>query len=574
MPNRTQFNLAVLAVLVMQLAEPAAGATSTPVASKLTVELLSQRRPEGNVRVQVQFEDQRRGGAVKIAGGTGSLRDDGIAPDLQPQDGRFTAIVNLNVQLFNKEMQRRYAMSRQNGSIPNFDGREFKGFRPLKLPKPIELVPGVPVDITWFGGFWGVVDPERELAIRHLAVVEDPARTWEPCTGAGTSMGAWTFGRLVTEIANEPVTGIEPADLVEHWLAQWATDRTINGFTVIARPVGVQAFIDSWPKLPDGRVDVAQAPFRLLAIVNRQDLRSNFGYGGGGNSGEGRLVFGAVRCDLDIVNPANAMEFTVIFEYRAPGATCVGARSWAQQWRELNLLALGSAAYNTALQAITDQFTLRNTNPAQLPNFSSLNQLRTNEIDLQYGSFPAGWQLRESRLQAVGASAGLLENGTIAQTPDDSLDDTATLADYVNFNELPILAGLHDVPLNFPAGIPFRGGAVIAATGHWEAPGILNPVARHRFGLATCNGCHTTETETQFVHVQPRRVGVSSSLSDFLTGDDMPKQDPETGTNRNFNELLDRRDKLDATANMLCVFPGDFALDELFFEVREPALRH
>lgn len=41
------------------------------------------------------------------------------------------------------------------------------------------------------------------------------------------------------------------------------------------------------------QLDLAQSPFRLLAIVNRVDLRENSIYGGG-DAGEGRLVFGAI----------------------------------------------------------------------------------------------------------------------------------------------------------------------------------------------------------------------------------------------------------------------------------------
>lgn len=59
----------------------------------------------------------------------------------------------------------------------------------------------------------------------------------------------------------------------------------------------------------------------------------------------------------------------------------------------------------------------------------------------------------------------------------------------------------------------------------WNSDGILNLEARHAFSLATCNGSHTSETETEFVHIATREPA-ASQLSDVLTGANMPKTDP------------------------------------------------
>jgi hypothetical protein len=442
----------------------------------------------------------------------------------------------------------------------------------------------VPVVVDWYGGFWTIVDPWRELMITSPSVVEDPSRTWEPCTGAGTPMGAWTFGKLMTEMANEPATGIHPSDFVEHWVSQWKTTLTINGHSVYNRAVGAQALLDMWPKLPDGRLDLSQAPFRLLAIVNRQDLRDNMGYGAGGSGGEARLVFGAVMC---VDQPGNIlsfsgvpeMQFTVIFEYEVPFGTCIGARSWANQWRDLGTLVTGSAAYNAALQAITDQFTLRDVMPARLPNRSAINQVRTNEFALFDPPVDSMWQLRESTLRTWGTDAGFLKHSTIAQTPHAGPPSFPNVGPYINAHVAPILAGTHVVPLQYPAASPFRGGHIDPGAGHpWDPAGVPNTEARHKFSLATCNGCHIPETETHFLHITPRTIGASSGLSDFLTGANMPKQDPVTGVDRTFHELLDRQEKLEETANLLCFKAPDlvetFPIDEFFFLPHEPALPH
>ncbi|HEX9508178.1 MAG TPA: hypothetical protein VF947_07205, partial [Myxococcales bacterium] len=59
----------------------------------------------------------------------------------------------------------------------------------------------------------------------------------------------------------------------------------------------------------------------------------------------------------------------------------------------------------------------------------------------------------------------------------------------------------------------------------------------------TCNGCHSSETGTRFVHVFPRRDHEVAELSDFLTGENMPTFDPFDQP-RTFNELQRRADLL------------------------------
>ena len=59
----------------------------------------------------------------------------------------------------------------------------------------------------------------------------------------------------------------------------------------------------------------------------------------------------------------------------------------------------------------------------------------------------------------------------------------------------------------------------------------------------------------------------------------MPKHDPVTGVDRTFHELLDRQEKLEATASMLCIKAPElieepFPIDEFFFVPHEPALPH
>jgi hypothetical protein len=152
---------------------------------------------------------------------------------------------------------------------------------------------------------------DRCLMIRDLSVVEDPKRT--------TKQGVWTFGYLMTQVANEPVTGIKPAVLVERWLSAFQENGEINGFTVPHRRAGIeQLILKDWPR-KNGLLDLAEAPFRLLAIGSRLDLRDNVLLSprrvGKGGAGEARFVFCATKRD------GTPLAFTVIFEYAIKKST-------------------------------------------------------------------------------------------------------------------------------------------------------------------------------------------------------------------------------------------------------------
>src|SRR5262249_26087593 len=121
------------------------------------------------------------------------------------------------------------------------------------------------------------VRPELELVVRDVSVVEDPART--------SGQGAWTFAHLAGELAP---AGVPPGAFVEAFLRTWLADQTVNGLPVRARPTMQPFALDPWPRDASGLLDLTRAPVRLLAIVDRVDLRDL----GAGSAGEGRFVFG------------------------------------------------------------------------------------------------------------------------------------------------------------------------------------------------------------------------------------------------------------------------------------------
>jgi len=241
---------------------------------------------------------------------------------------------------------------------------------------------------------------------------------------------------------------------------------------------------------------------------------------------------------------------TVIFEYGDTSSLCTAVKSRANEWLDLSTMAIGSAAYNAALQAITDDVTLPNAVPGK-PNGSALNQLRTNEIVL---GFP--WQLREFVLNTGSSS---LVSDTIKQTPDPDLFRSVSLTtrDYMEAEADDISCESHKVPDNF-AGNPFLGshadyGFGTIWTAHAstnvvpgpnycvEAPAsgvpTFNGTVRHKLSLNTCDDCHAGETQTSFTHVNPQSS--PASLSGFLTGITVgdPVGEPVT---REFDDLTRR----------------------------------
>jgi Concanavalin A-like lectin/glucanases superfamily len=365
------------------------------------------------------------------------------------------------------------------------------------------------------------VSTARELLVRHLSVVDDPLRTTFTAAPPGDPRrGAWTFGRLMTDMAPSPEVAPE---FVEQVFDTWLSAQTVNTFDVPPRPAMQSLVLASWPRLPDGRLDLERSPLQLQAVVNRVDLRDL----ANGDAGEGRFVFG-------VLAPAGfPLPFTVILEYKLPASTEADVLDWAQRWHALSEQPFPSPAFNDALQAITDRFAGRGAAPGS-PNGSALAQLRTNEIALT-----SPWELREFHF----GPDGFLRPASVALTPDGSFNFGDRLARFVNENEAAILTERHAVPASFE-GAPFAAGAVLNNIDFWSAPGITNNEARHKLSLNTCNGCHGAETGTGFLHVSPRFPGFEASLSGFMTGTAVA--DPVTGQSRQFNDLARRRADLRA----------------------------
>ena len=78
------------------------------------------------------------------------------------------------------------------------------------------------------------------------------------------------------------MTALAPGDasgLVKHWLGSFGRRHTVNGFPLPLRPAIRARMLEPWMRkdgaasFADWSPDLAHAPFRLLAIVYRPDLR-------------------------------------------------------------------------------------------------------------------------------------------------------------------------------------------------------------------------------------------------------------------------------------------------------------
>jgi hypothetical protein len=349
----------------------------------------------------------------------------------------------------------------------------------------------------------------KELVIVNPSVTGD-------ARARNSGDGPWSFRFLMEQMTP---AGTDPADFVQTWMNGFlASAGPINRFPVENRNTSAVLDPSVWPR-KNGKLDLARAPFQLLAIVNRTDLHRT-------GNGEGRFVFGMKS---DPTAPGGSFEspFTVIFEFRLPTQTPAGAAisrlDWIKKFNALASLSFGSA-YNTALQKVTDQFTRAGTSPAA-PNGSSINQVRTNEIQMG-----GPWQLREFHLVPGAGGKAFLTLVQPAQTPDDSKNGAADLISFLRGQRVDIVGGFATVPGALIGGQSDENGIP------WAFPSAtdITEQTRKSFAGQTCNGCHNAES-TQiggFYHVTPNTfdtptgtvVSGQERLSDFVRLVEVPRR--------------------------------------------------
>ena len=378
----------------------------------------------------------------------------------------------------------------------------------------------------------GVIDPHRSLLITDGAVVADPERTVDPCAGAAT-LPVWSFGYLMQEMVAQR-SDVTAQEFVRQWLALFGTAQNVNGQTVAPRNIEA-VLLRPWEETG---FDLSRIPFRLLAIVNRFDLRRG-PLQVGEKGGEVRFIFGAV----DLTHDCHPLRFTVIVEYGVRKKDCRDLQAWARDWASLSDLEPSDTRYRSALEKLTRP--LVTSAPAiTKPNHSWLDQLRTNEADLGTDGV---WEMREFR---IDPRKGVLRQAPLTMTPRGDLNSTPALGRFLTSINGPLQRHDYRVPKRLPSGGPLLGGVARLPNAEvfWDAPNYADKASRHFFSLNTCTGCHGRETNTPFVHIDPR----TGALSNFLNGTVVPDpKDPSIV--HPFAELEHRREALEVLITKGCL---------------------
>jgi hypothetical protein len=349
------------------------------------------------------------------------------------------------------------------------------------------------------------VDRFKELLIVDEAVTRDPR-------ALNASNGAWSF-RHAIESLSPP--GVAPEALIRQWIDTYTTSHRINLFNVASRPLVTKVLLCPWLRrtpanecnedcsaCKEEHLDLAVAPFRLIGIANRIDLRETVVDA----SGEGRLVFGMMDGPGD--DPASVdIRGTVILEYALPTVHGETMKTWADRWHALGTHQAFDESFRSDLQAITDTFVSRGSWPGHAGD-SALQQLRTNER-----AFDWQWDLREYKLAPNGIVLAPTQNA-----PDATVSASASLASWVEANRATVLQGKHVLPADF------TGGASQPLTP--VRPDGLDEQLRSAFAKETCAGCHQLERTPVDInfHVSPAKKGIEK-LSPFLNNPADPAND-------------------------------------------------
>ncbi len=427
------------------------------------------------------------------------------------------------------------------------------------------------------------IKPEKELLITNPAVV-DSERAHYP--------GPWSFGALVEEQVGKD----RASDAIRAWLETWTHPVKLNGQTVPPRPLFEQNVIAVWKKR-DGfdaksgekwKPKLENAPFRLLAIVNRVDLSApslaksqasvedQWKATGRGElftklldrtttsvplkkietspdavetattpqyynnspliAGEGRLVFGATDAD----GKPLAGDWTLIFEYALPAQTA-NEEPWAKRWHALGELEFTDQRFGTALESLVTGFTARRNSAA------TLSQIRTSEA-----AFGPGREFRQYVLDTTGG----LALSPLPQTPAPEFmvknsREQRALAAFLDIQSPLIRSGIGGLPQTIEVGAKttplLAARALIPANDPmfcWDFGRAVQPDPRRLFSLNTCNGCHAGETGCRDgLHVRPRAAGQEALVSEFLRAGDkgLRLDDPAArGTKIEYHEMEDR----------------------------------
>ncbi len=324
------------------------------------------------------------------------------------------------------------------------------------------------------------IDPSRELVISSDDVVSGPLAKNE-------GEGPFSFRHAV----------------ISHHLRDGALDRWLDGWSsrIASEPDGAdrartfeQEVTCRWLELraanrcddtcrtcAERELDLAVAPFRLLAIVNRTDLSVMPDRAADG--GEARLVFALTDGPADDAT-STTLPFSVIFEYAQDGS----ARSWAERWHALG--ATSDVDHPSRVADLTESFVA----PGAIAQIRSADALTGAMLFHQF--------------DMVG---GELVGSNVRNTPDWGRVTASSIRAFAEAQSTALDDGTAVMPKAWWAS---------SSSLTRETPSYLAEVPRHEAILqATCAGCHS-QSATGF-HVVPEE-SPSERLSRFLVDPSKP----------------------------------------------------
>jgi hypothetical protein len=461
------------------------------------------------------------------------LNDSGEFPDLIAGDFIYSTFVQEDISVFLNQINAQQIKLQTDGGVFNFKGHtgEFINASAVPIFQEDQFNNGVETEVHL--ALLNVTDcdntilKQNSLFITDLDVVEDPARTvnfHENTTitphYSGNLHGAWTFSTLMRDMANTPVTNVTTANFLKEWVRSYTIGQSIGSFANGANPQnltyfnsggrlylgglngngntnssnGIDIFLGGWIRnarqVSDANYNttinelnwesewnatnqndiVDYAPFRLMAIVNRLDLRGNASYSNSmSNAGETRFIFTFVdpitgdppasACITGLSGGTNSAidwaGFNIILEYGNPMTDLCDLTNFAQEWYDLSAYTFDNEVYREKLQLITDKVVKANKGGNKNVNKSAINQVRTNEkmfsnivnCNEYVGGLTndkwraAAWQLRQFEVNANG----LLKQVVVTNTPPDP--DPA-FGDFKTLNSATNIVGSNEVTPN------------------------------------------------------------------------------------------------------------------------------
>lgn len=525
---------------VLGSSNPATFEQNPPVPLEFRVQKLRTPLANGsNMILRIRYEDPgyTLPSELDIYQSSGSMtafHDDGIAPDIVSGDRIYSAYITENINAFVGRVTNLESTLTSKGqyiqfyghlgemvtNIPHFNITAFNNF--VETPLSAGLLNGTNCDHDLL--------KQNSLFITDLSVVEDKARTYNLKTGQGNKYGVWTFGTLMKNIAHTTAPNGN-RDFLKAWVKQWTVPQLVNGETVAPRTDVFSFLIEPWLQKANNSASIhpdssnwetywnatnedsllVYAPFRLMAIVNRQDLRGNSGYAKSlNNAGETRFIFTLVapdgmgatpkgfpikHADQDVTFPDQGLGFVdwegmnVIFEYKNVQNNPAAVKAFAQRWANLSdyPLPANPANPNTQLNDSLEQIT----NTVTVNGYATLGRIRTNEklfyrTDHTVNSWAlSDWELRQFELNTSGG-ANRLEMKPMTNTPvgtanamlltgmtnlnlngaptglfigDQQQSDSLINWAFTALIKQTVYHGTHSIPATYASGMPFLAGS-------------------------------------------------------------------------------------------------------------------